>query len=283
MVRKDGQTPGTLAIFAGGGEIPKQVVRAADSLGRALFILGMKDVTDPTLEAWPLAWLKWGEFGRMLKLLKANHCTEIVLIGKVQRPHIKDIKFDFGALAKIPKLLSMMAGGDGDVLNALVQAFEQNGIQVIGAHQVAPELCLTEKNLGRHSPDRAASKDIQVGLDVARKIGALDIGQGVIVDSCRIVAVEAAEGTDEMIARSGMLRLGKRHGRSGVLVKVPKPGQDLRVDMPTIGVATIEGLARAGFAGIAVERGHTLVVEKEAVRAVADKTGLFVTTVPPQD
>lgn len=283
MARERNKGPGTLAIFAGGGRIPLQVANAADSFGRTLFILGMDEVTDPSLKKWPYASLKWGEVGRLLKLLKSNSCTEIVLIGNVQRPHIKDLKFDFGAFAKIPRILSALVGGDGDVLNAVVKSFEELGVKVIGAHEVAPELCLTEKALGKNKPDRQARKDIEKGLNVARTIGGLDVGQSVIVESGRIVAVEAAEGTDEMIARSATLRLGKNHGRSGVLVKVPKPGQDLRVDMPTIGVATIEGLANAGFAGVAVERGHTLVAEKDALRAAADKAGLFVTTLPPAD
>ena len=283
MSVEDRETPGTLAIFAGGGQLPQSVAQAAQALGRPLFIIGMKDVTDPAMESWPISWWSWGEVGRLFKMLKANNCTEVVLIGKVNRPHIRDIKFDLGAITRLPKILSMVAGGDGDVLNAVIAYLQQNGITVVGAHEISPKLCLTEKVLGTRSPDRLARDDIAKGVEVARQMGALDIGQGVIVDSGRVVAVEAAEGTDAMIARSSALRIGKKHGRSGVLVKVPKPGQDLRVDMPTIGVATIEGVAIAGLAGVAVERGNTLAADKDGIRTAADAAGIFVATVEPSD
>ncbi len=270
----------TLAIFAGGGRIPKRVAELVTSQGRSVFIIGMKEVTDPSLSLWPHAWWEWGQVGLLFKLLKSNHCSEVVAIGTVRRPHIKDVKFDMGAFTRLPRILSMLAGGDGDVLHAMIKYTQENGVAVVGAHEVAPELCLTEEFLGKQLPGRDSRKDILKGLEIARAIGGLDIGQGVIVESGRVIAVEAAEGTDAMITRSAEFRLGKKHGRTGVLVKVPKPGQDLRVDMPTIGVKTIECLASAGFAGIAVERGHTLVADKDEVRAAADAAGIFVSTVP---
>lgn len=282
-----------LAIVAGAGALPVRVAEAAARDGRELLIITIEGESDGDFSAWPNARLHWGEVGRLFDLLAEHDCREIVMIGRVARPNIKDVRFDFGAVRTLPRILTMLIGGDGAVMDQIVRFLEEKGVAVRGAHEIAPELVMPDGALGRLTPARQDRADIATGIEVARAIGGFDIGQGVVVSRGRVIAVEAAEGTDAMLRRCAELRQGvdKSGGksvgktvaksvgkgeRSGVLVKLPKPRQDLRIDMPTIGVRTIEGAAAAGLAGIAVAAGGTLIAGREEVRRAADEAGLFV-------
>jgi len=192
------------------------------------------------------------------------------------------LHMDAGGLRYAPKLMKILIGGDGSVLDKVVAFFESEGVRVKGAHEVAGDFCLNETSLGTARPDKVLKRDIIFGAKMARFMGAHDVGQGVVVDKGRILAIEAAEGTDIMLSRCNELRSESIGTRSGVLVKVPRPGQDLRIDMPTIGVETVQRLAAAGLAGLAVERGHTLVVDREKVAEAANQAGIFISTVAPE-
>ena len=170
--------------------------------------------------------------------------------------------------------------GDDGLLSALVRALEDEGFRMVGADDVVSDLLAPQGPLGAVAPEAEAKADIALGIDVALALGALDVGQAVVVQQGLVLGVEAAEGTDALIERCGGLR---RAGPGGVLVKVKKPGQDRRVDLPTIGVSTVTAAAAAGLSGIAVEAGGTLVMDRSAVAETADRVGVFVIGVPVPD
>ena len=175
-------------------------------------------------------------------------------------------------LAKVGKA----ALGDDKILSVLIAELEGDGLKVVGADDILYGLLAVEGVLGRHRPDALAEADIVRAVEIGRTLGALDVGQAVVVQQGIVLGVEAVEGTDALIVRAGNLR---REGPGGVLVKIKKPGQERRADLQTIGVGTVEACARAGLRGIAVEAGATLVLGRDEVAAAADAAGLFVTAI----
>ncbi len=275
-----GERQGPVVILAGGGAVPAIVAGAAERAGRAALILGLEGESDPSIANYRHAWVKWGELGRMDKLIREHGAVEIVLVGTVRkRPDFRSISLDALALRSLPRLASITLGGDDTVLAKAVRFFEGLGHRVVGAHEIAPELVASASPLTRRTPSKSDREDIALAMRAALAIGDLDAGQGAVAVDRRIVALEGAEGTDAMLARVAELRAVGRvssKGMVGVLAKCAKPRQDLRVDMPTIGPKTVERAAAAGLAGIAVEAGRVMIVEREAAVRLADEAGLFV-------
>jgi UDP-2,3-diacylglucosamine hydrolase len=270
---------GPLAIIAGGGTLPCALADAAMAKGRAVHILGIRGEADEKITRYPCTWLKWGEVGKLFSTLEDQGCHDLVIIGAVTRPDLANVRFDFGAIRNLPFLLSLGVGGDDHVLSSVVRFLEAKGYRVLGAGDVAPELLAAEGPLGAMTPTQNDRVDIEMGFRVVSALGRLDVGQAVVVVKGHVLAVEAAEGTDAMLGRCAELRKerGKRRrGPAGVLVKAPKPGQEERVDLPTIGPETVERAARAGLAGIAVCAGRVLIADRAAVLGAADKHGLFL-------
>ncbi|WP_036789690.1 LpxI family protein [Pleomorphomonas koreensis] len=269
----------TLGIIAGGGGVPAIVARAAEAAGRPVVLFGIVGEADAEIEAFHHHWLRWGEIGRMFDLLARERVGEVVICGAVNRPDFSAIRVDLGAVLSLPKILSLMVGGDDTVLKNVVRFLEDRDYLVVGAHQVAPELVGGDGSLGRYRPSEDAEADIVRGVEASLMLGRLDIGQAVVAISGRVVAVEGIEGTDELLQRVADLRKRgrlKAAHRSGVLVKAAKPQQDLRVDLPTIGPRTVEMAAAAGLAGIAVEAGRVMIVDRAATVAAADAARLFI-------
>jgi len=270
---------GPLAIIAGGGTLPSALAAAALAKGRPVHVLGIRGEAEQSISRFPHTWLKWGEVGKLFATLDEQGCRDLVIIGAVTRPDLANVKFDFGAIRNLPFLLSLGVGGDDHVLSSVVRFLEGKGYRVRGAGEVAPELLVGKGTLGAKAPSPEDRADIDLGFRVVAALGRLDIGQAAIVNKGRVLAVEAAEGTDAMLARCAELRqasAGRRRGLSGVLVKAPKPGQEERVDMPTIGPDTVEKAARAGLAGIAVAAGKLLIADRAAAIAAADAKGVFL-------
>ncbi|MCC2111962.1 MAG: UDP-2,3-diacylglucosamine diphosphatase LpxI [Hyphomicrobiales bacterium] len=283
---RDGQSAaGAIAIIAGSGPMPKRVADAAQRAGRRVFVVGIVGIADQTIEAFPHAWLKWGEVGRLFKLIDAHDVTEIVMIGAIdKRPNLSEVRFDLGAVSSLPEILSLVIGGDDKVLTGVVKFAEKRGLKIVGAHEVAPELVAPVGPLGRRAPQQGEVRDIALAVDAVLTLGRLDIGQAAVAVDRRVIAVEGAEGTDAMLERVAELHNSGRvrwRGRAGVLAKCPKPQQDLRVDMPAIGVRTVEKVAAAGLAGIAVEAGRVLVGDRMATANAADAAGIFIVGVDP--
>jgi UDP-2,3-diacylglucosamine hydrolase len=260
-------------IIAGRGVLPVLILDAIRAEGRPAFVLGLEGQTDPNFtDNVEHAWVKIGAIGSAIDALKAANVEDVVFAGGVTRPSLMGLGLD-GRATKLLAKAGMAALGDDRLLSILVRELEGEGLRVIGADDLLEGLLAQEGVFGKHRPDAEGDKDIARGLDVARAIGGLDIGQAVVVQQGFILGVEAAEGTDALIARTASLH---REGPGGVLVKVKKPGQERRVDLPTIGLGTIKAAIEAGLSGIAVEAGSTFILDRDETRSAADDAGLFI-------
>ncbi len=274
-----------LGILAGGGGMPIAVAQAAKRDGRCVHIVAIRGEADQVIEAFPHTWVTWGEVGRILKTLNNKGCRELVIIGSVKRPDLNKIRLDLGAFWNLPRLIGITIGGDDSVLGSVVRFLESKGFTVRGAHEIASELVIQDGVAGCHKPNHGDALDIEKAFDVVDSLGVHDIGQAAVVAGGHVLAVEAAEGTDEMLKRCANLSQwgrGRAKKRVGVLVKSPKPNQELRVDMPTVGPRTIELAANAGLAGVALKGGNVLIAERENTVRLADDMGLFIVAIPGQ-
>lgn len=277
------QRPG-LSIIAGGGDIPLTVAKAAREEGRELHIFGLSGAADRRIEKFPHHWINFGHIGRILTVSREKNCTDLVIVGAVRRPRLKDLRIDFGALVNLPSLFGWTVGGDNSVLTGIIHFFESKGFRVVGAHEIAPDLIAGETVFTKKKPGKSDKQDIEVGLRVINALGALDVGQAAVVAHKYVLAVEAAEGTDKMLERCGDLNKWGKSGsrrRSGVLVKCAKPGQERRIDLPTVGPETVRRAAEAGLAGIALAANDVLIVNREEFVHEADASGMFVVGVSP--
>ena len=265
---------GPLGILAGGGPFPGQVAEAAKAGGRDVFIIGFEDFAEPAvIGAYPHAMVRLGAAGRMLGLLRAKGCRDLVLVGPVRRPSLLDLRPDAEGARILARIGRSAFSGDDGLLAAVVRVLAEEGFRIVGAHEVLTSALGPSGQAGRIAPDLRALADIERGIQVVRALGAADVGQACVVQDGCVLAVEAIEGTDRMIARAAELR---RPGPGGVLVKLVKPGQDRRADLPTIGPRTVEAAAAAGLRGVAFEAGGTLVMDLGACVAAADAAGVFL-------
>lgn len=271
---------GRLGIIAGAGMLPHHVAEAARAHGENPYIIGLSRESMHDWTGFDHCLVGVGDFKAISGAFRTHGIDRVVMSGAVRRrPEWRDIKPTLRSLARIPKVLStLMSGGDDAVLKMVIELIEANGARVIGVQDIVPELLAEAGPLGRHEPGDQDMKDIEVAAAAAIALGRLDVGQGAIAVGGRVVALEGAEGTDAMIARVAELRahgrISKRH--RGVLVKLCKPQQDLRADLPSVGPSTIEGALAAGLAGVAVEAGRSLMLERPRMIAEADAGSLFV-------
>ena len=264
---------GRLGIVAGGGRLPRRLVESCRAAGRDVFVLALEGAAEPeTVRGVPHAWCRMGAAVTGLSLLRENNVTELVLAGSVRRPSLGMLRPDWRA-AKLFARIGYRAIGDDGLLSAIVSELEKEGFRVIGPDQLLDGELVGAGPLGAVLPGPQSEADIERGLSIACALGALDIGQAVIVQQGLVLGVEAIEGTDELIRRCGELR---REGPGGVLVKIEKPGQERRADRPTIGPRTVALAAEAGLAGVAVEADATIVLDQDEVIRAADRAGLFV-------
>jgi DUF1009 family protein len=264
---------GKLGILAGAGELPRRVIEACRSAERPFFVLGFVDETDPAILAdVPHAIVRLGAAGEGFRVLREAGVDEIVFAGGIRRPSVTSLRPDWRA-AKFFARIGYRALGDNGLLSAVIKELESEGFRVIGADTVLGRALAPSGPFGRAVPDAQAESDIAHGLSVARALGRLDIGQSVVVQQGLVLGVEAIEGTDALLARCGSLR---REGPGGVLVKIAKPAQERRADLPTIGTRTVTAASAAGLRGIAVEAGSTIVIDRVGIIEAADRAGLFV-------
>ena len=262
-----------LGILAGAGELPLRVIEAAREASRPVFVLAFEGIADRAVVAGsPHAWVRLGAAGEGMRLLRENGVVELVLAGSVRRPSIAGLRPDWRA-AKFFARVGLKALGDDGLLGAVIKELESEGFRVVSLESLLPHMLAPRGAIGALLLDDAAQADIARGLEAARALGALDIGQAVVVQQGMVLGVEAIEGTDALLARCAALR---REGRGGVLVKIAKPGQERRADLPVIGPGTVAAALAAGLAGIAVEAGSTLLVDRDAIAAAADAAGMFV-------
>lgn len=274
-----------LGLIAGGGTLPLEIAEHCEQAGRAIFIIRLKGFAGPELNRFPGADVGLAEIGKTLKALKRAGCQAVCLVGNVSRPDFKTLKPDLRGLALLPAIIAAARHGDDALLRVVLNAFAKEGFTIEGAHEAKSDLTLSKGPLGAVAPGPQHQGDIDRALLVAREIGRLDVGQGAVVCDGLVLAVEAQEGTDAMLRRVAheippAIR-GTPGAYRGVLAKAPKPIQETRIDLPTIGLATVQRAAAAGLAGIVGEAGRLLVLDREAVIELADELGLFIVGVEP--
>ncbi len=264
---------GKLGIVAGGGDLPARLIDVCRERRRDVFVVALEGHTDPkTVKDVEHVWTRLGAALDALEPLREAGVEELVMIGPITRPSLAELRPNLRATRFIAKVGSFALGDDG-LLRGVIHGLEQEGFRVLGVDDVLGDLVAAPKTYGRLEPDAQARRDIERGIEVAKAIGAEDIGQAAVVQQGIVLGVEAVEGTDALLARCGEVR---RDGPGGVLVKMKKPGQERRADLPTIGTRTVVGAAAAGLRGIAVEAGGALIIDADKVAAAADEAGLFV-------
>lgn len=271
---------GSLAIICGGGSLPAAVAAAVARRGRRPVMFGIRGWADAAVvERYPHHWIAIGQAGRFFRLARAEECRDVLFIGTVLRPPISQLRLDWHTIRLMPRVFRFFRGGDDKLLSGVAGVAESGGMRVVGVKDVAPEVLVPEGVLGRFAPSPRDHADIARALDVIAALGPFDVGQAAVVADNHVLAVEAAEGTDNLLNRIAELRrLGRVTSAAGigVLVKAPKPGQDRRFDLPSIGPRTVENIARAGLSGLAVTAGSTMIAEPEAVIAAADREKIFL-------
>jgi DUF1009 family protein len=272
---------GPVGIICGGGTFPFTVADSLRKQGREVVLFALRGWADEQAVArYPHHWAHIAQFGRFVRLARRDNVRDVIFIGSLVRPSIRQlISFDLTTLRVLPRAIRQFYGGDDHLLKGIAGIFEDHGFRLLGAHEVAPEILVPEGALGRRQPAENDIGDIEHGVACLKAIGPYDVGQAVVVANRHVIALEAAEGTDQMLARVADLRRNHRFRTplgTGVLVKAPKPGQDRRFDLPSIGPRTIEGVAAAGLAGLAVVAGGAIAAEPQELVEKADKAGIFV-------
>ena len=270
---------GPLGIIAGGGGLPVRVAEAVAASGRPVVVAVLEGHGDPA--AYPCfahATFRWGLAAQLLLWLKGQGVRQVVLAGTVARPSLLSLRPDAAGMKLLARIGKAAFSGDDSILRAVMKVLAEDGFEVLGAQQVLGGLLPPAALLAGPAPDDLARADIERGLAVCRALGAVDVGQGCVVQQGLVLAVEAIEGTDAMLARAGTLR---REGPGGVLVKALKPGQSRLADLPTIGPRTVDNAVAAGLAGLAFEAGATILLEREATIARAEAAGIFLLAFDP--
>jgi DUF1009 family protein len=272
--------PHVVGIVAGGGSLPREIAEHVRARGGAVHIVSIIGEGDRDLSDFPLTKVGWAQIGGMVRALRNAGVSEMVIVGSVRRPDLSAIKPDLGFLLNLPAIARVVATtGDDGVLSGVVRFFESKGFKVVSPIDVAPSLLVGEGPLGALAAEAHEMVDIARGFDVVRALGPFDVGQAVVVTGGRIEAIEGAENTDAMLGRLALQRRLPEGGtgpRRGVLVKRPKPRQEMRVDMPAIGPGTVVRALDAGLRGVAVLAKGAIALERAELVRRADASGVFV-------
>jgi DUF1009 family protein len=253
--------------------MPVEIVADCRARGVEVCVAGLQPWADEALfQDVPHVMARLGEVGKMVKFFRAHGVVDLVLAGGIKRPALKELIPDFEAVKILAKVALSKKSDDG-LFRAVIDEIEARGFHVRGIEEVVPEMLFSEGVYGRVKPSSDDMDDIRRGIEVATALGAVDVGQAAVVQEGIVLAVEAVEGTDQMLSRAAAWR---KPGKAPVMVKILKPGQDTRVDLPAIGIQTVEQLSKYGIGGIAVEAGGILVIEREAVIAAADAAKIFI-------
>lgn len=268
-----------LGLIAGLGDLPDSIARAAMASGQGVYVLRLKGFEEPKLADLPGETVGMAQIGKIFKALHNAGCKHVCFAGIVKRPDFSALKPDMRGMALLPKVLNAARKGDDALLRLVIETFESEGFEVIGADEAAGNLRAQSGLLAGPATFQPHMDDLKKAAHIASESGRLDIGQGAIVCDGLVLCVEAQEGTDAMLDRCAQLPpelRGTAAARKGVLVKRPKPIQERRVDLPTIGVKTVEGAATAGLAGIGLEADGALIIDIAAVREAAEAHGVFL-------
>jgi DUF1009 family protein len=274
---------GPIAILAGAGQLPIQLVNHLERTGQEYRVLAFRGFALPELRRRAHASVDLLDLKTIMSTLEGWQPRAVSLVGAVRRPGFSALLGAYSALRNRQEVRDVIARGDDQVLRGAVMLLEERGHRVVGAHELAPDLVAPSSLSGALQPGADDREAVTVGLDLLASLSAFDIGQGAVVDRRHVLAIEGPEGTDRMLRRVRGLRQSwfgmRRREEGGVLIKAAKRGQDLRVDMPTIGPRTVVEASRAGLSGIAIGAGSTFVLEQAETMHIADRLGLFLVAV----
>lgn len=265
-----------LGIIAGTGPLPRQIAERFDPTGKSIFFIALEGITDPkTVFKFDHRWVKLGQLQIAIAALLEAKVDKVVMAGPVKRPALSSLKLDKRASKMLWRGGTKIFGDDG-LLSLLINEIEKDGLKVIGIDQILSDL-LTEPDLNiGPCLDNVAQQDIDRAIEILVKLGPADVGQSVAIQEGLVLAVEAIEGTDNMIDRAGQYR---RDALGPILVKISKPGQERRADMPTLGPTTVRLAISNGFRGLALEEGGTLLLERDEVRKIAEDANFFIVSI----
>lgn len=283
-VMAEAMAPGPLGIISGSGRLPRLLADVVSANGRQPLIVALKGFFDCDPGPHEMVAIYGGQFGKLFSLLRAHGCRDVVMVGEIRRPRLRDLRFDWGGIQRLALVFKARHRGDDAAMRLLTETFEGAGLRVVSLRDVAPGLAAPLGLIGHHEPSAKASAVIAFGFSLLKAMSPFDVGQAAIVNGRRVLAVEGAEGTNAMIARIGDLR---KNGRfpvkppSGILVKMPKIAQELRNDMPVIGSLTIEAARDAGLEGVAVAAGGVALADCAELARLADEAGIFLVGCDP--
>jgi DUF1009 family protein len=264
----------TAGLIAGRGRLPELLLARWKSQGITPVVIGLEGITDPELLKNHVHLMaRVGSVGKIFSFLKAHGVRDLVLLGGMTRPAWLTLRPDLRGFLTACKLLACWTKGDSSLLSALRREIEAAGFHVRGVHEYLPELLAAQGPLTRTVPSEDDRETIRIGIAAAKRHGLADLGQSVVVQQGKVIDTEGVDGTDALIVRAGMKR---GLGRGPILVKLCKPQQDRALDMPTIGPQTVKAAVKAGFIGIVVEAGATLVAERDEVIRLCDEAGVFL-------
>ncbi len=268
-----------LAIIAGRGPLPRLVAESCRKRGRPYQVVVFEGEPVDWTEGHPVIHASFEKPGRMFAALRAAGCTVATFAGGMTRPKLNPMRFDFKMMRLAPRLVAGLKGGDDTTLRTIGTIFEAEGLELQAAQDLTEDVLVPAGVLTRAEPSEADRRDTARAAAIVAAMGTVDVGQGAIVAQGVCLGVESIQGTDIMlafVAETGAPFRPDRNGARGVLYKAPKPGQDRRFDLPAIGPDTMEGAARAGLAGVAVEAGGVMALSLGEAVAAADRRGLFI-------
>ena len=265
----------SLAIVAGRGDLPKIIIKKCQQDNRKFIILLIEgQVSNEDYLQYQHYTLPIGQIGKALRIFRENQVKDIVFAGGIDKPSMTNIKVDGKGAMLLAKITGVKLFGDDNVLTAVTNFFKKEGFNILGAHQIVDDLVIDKGVLGKVKADKKFLTDIELGKKIIHTISEFDVGQSVVVQQNTIIGIEAKEGTDNLISRSGKVQFPK--GRKPILIKMKKLGQNTAVDLPSIGIKTIENLHQNNFAGLAIEAGASLILDKQQVIKLADQYKLFI-------
>lgn len=267
----------TLGIIAGGGNLPQEIADIYSRNGGRCVIAALEPENNFHMSGiYDTQHFHIGQVGGIIDFFKEQKVEEIILVGTIERPELPSIKVDFRGSRLLARIMKNKFLGDDNVLKIACQFLEENGFRVISPIELMQLTDYDSSFVSVNYPNLCDEKDIEVGKEVLETIGKLDIGQSIIVYESYVLGIEAAEGTDNLIRRCESLRRAKK---GGVLVKMSKPTQDMRLDVPTIGPDTIFYLAKHGFHGVAIERKKVIIVNPEETKNLAADNNIFISLI----
>ena len=264
-----------VGLIAGDGSFPIEVAKSISQKNKEIFIIAIKGSASKDIERYPHLWIRIGQIGKAIRALKENNCKELILIGGVKKPNVWLLRPDFGALKLFFKLIILPIKGDASILKTLLNFLEKdNKFKVVGAEKYISYLLMSKGLIAGDKINEQANIDIDIAIENCKNIGSKDIGQACVVVNGQIIASEDSSGTDKMLR--GIISKEIRFHNEGVLVKLAKPIQDRRVDLPAIGMQTIKLAKEIGLCGIAIEEKSSFISNKERVLKFANKNNIFI-------